>query len=95
MDIKVKDLIKILQGCNPEDSVIFSIGEDDDAMLDICKASIVNFINSRCMEIESIKIVQMGEENNYDIKAFISIGPKDWGKVIDDSKKFNDMYIKK
>ena len=92
-DIKVKDLIRILQGVNPEKSIVFHLGEGHEDSESICKAGIINSDNIDILDIAAIKIFAISDED-YDIRIHIALCPRNWTTVFDDAEKFDKQFKK-
>ena len=97
--MKVKELIKILELCDPDSPVFVNVGTEGDAEYRR-KCAKVELAGGECLEFMDIKDVNISEEKDNDteflsltINAKQSNYPKEAFEIA--LKKFDELYQKK
>lgn len=92
--MKVGDLIKILQGLNPESSITLSLGRDDEYREKCAKAELTCGECLGYLEVDRIEIYPnaLGGPNMW---ADVVLKQINLGHLDDATKEFDEQYIRK
>jgi len=88
--MKVRDLIKILQSLDPESSVSFSLGRDDEYRAQCAKAELARGDCFECLNIDRIEIYDDGN-----LWADIVLELSNLLYMGEAAEEFDEQYVKK
>lgn len=90
--MKAKDLIRVLQGLDPESHVTLSIGRDDEYRKKCAKAELATGDCLGFLAVDKIEIHP--DEGGKDMWADIVLEQNNLGYLEEEAEKFDKMYSK-
>lgn len=90
--MKAKDLIRVLQGLDPESHVSLSLGRNDEYRKKCAKAELATGDCLGFLAVDKIEIYP--EEGGKDMWADIVLEQKNLGYLEEEAEKFDKMYSK-
>ena len=91
--MKVGDLIKVLQGLNPESSFTLSLGRNDEYRTKCAKAELTCGDCLGYLAVDRIEIYP--DEGGSEMWADIVLEQSNLGYLDEEAEKFDEQYIKK
>lgn len=90
--MKAKDLIRVLQGLDPESTITLSLGRDDDYREQCAKAELATEECLCYLDVDKIEIYP--EDGGKDMWADIVLRQSNFGFLDKEAAKFDKMYSK-
>ena len=92
--MKAKDLIRMLQGLEPECIVVLSLGSDNKYRTDCAKAELVVGECLGYLAVDRIELYLEDEDTEPDMFARIILRQNNLGYLLDEAKEFDKTYKK-